>query len=213
MNHYYDFKYPYLQYYGVDYDHNHIYCSIPPQMLADKYIQKFGVTPKTFFDCGAATGIIIKMAMDYGMDARGIDIHKYPPQPALIKMRLNGTMGIYPTPNTEQFIKSGRIQIKSITKIIPVTADIAFCNGSLACLAEKEVGIAISKFKNVNMVCMIDNTTEDIDAAKSMGNDLLADNATKTIRPNQWWIEKFNNNGFQTEFDHKLHSIIATKQK
>ena len=213
MNHYYDFKYPHLQYYCADYDNNHICCSIPPQMLAEKYMQKFGTTPKTFFDCGAGAGMIIQMATKYGMDARGIDIHKYPSQPAIIKMKLNGTMVTYPTPNVNEFIKSGRIQIKSITACKPINADIVFCNGSLACLHEKEIPNTLLKFKNAKMVCMIDNTTEDIEWAKSMGDDLLADNATRTIRPNTWWIKQFENTGFVTEFDNHLHSIIAVNKR
>ena len=213
MNHYYDFKYPYLQYYCVDYDNNHVCCSIPPQMLADKYMQKFGTTPRTFFDCGAGAGMIIQMATKYGMDAHGIDIHKYPSQPAIIKMKLNGTMVTYPTPNVNELIKSGRIQIKSITVCKPTNADIVFCNGSLACLHEKEIPTTLSKFKTAKMVCMIDNTTEDIEWAKSMGDDLLADNATRTIKPNTWWIKQFENIGFITEFDNHLHSIIAVNKR
>lgn len=213
MNHYYDFKYPHLQYYCVDNTTQHICCSIPPQMLAEKYIQKFGTKPMTFFDCGAGAGMIIQMAINCGMNATGIDIQHYPLQPTIVKMRLNGQMGIHPTPNVNEFIKSGRIQIKSITACKPINADIVFCNGSLACLHEKQIPTTVSKFKNAKMVCMIDNTIEDIELAKSMGDDLLADNATRTIKPNKWWMEQFENTGFVTEFDNHLHSIIAVNKR
>ena len=54
--HYYYQKYPYLNYNYRDHDGGYTMFSVPPELLAAAFAQKMGYAPKTFFDCGAATG-------------------------------------------------------------------------------------------------------------------------------------------------------------
>ena len=199
--HYYDKKYPYLQY---SYPEG-IMCSVPPKLLAVLYKRHYGKKPKTFFDCGAATGVVIKLAMEYSMDARGVDVRDYNKDPWYI----NSWFGCHPVwvkqrdkrkeyavSDLAKLVTDGRIQIKSILDCKPIKAD-----------------FVLAKFQNVNMLCAIHNTIEDYDAAKKMGQELGTCQELKTVKPNDWWIDKFNQNGFDAKFNHWLRCFVATPSK
>lgn len=209
MRCYYDIKYPYLEYAFTDTDGgDYIMFSVPPVMLANEYKKHFNTKPKTFFDCGAAIGIIVDLAIYYGMDARGIDIEKYPEQhqSRFYVKDINHEWG-WPTIRLQKLFDEGRIKIKSILDCRPVKSDIAYCNGVLTYFDEQTLPKVLSKFKKVGMLCAIHNTTEDVNAAKQMGETLS--NEPRTIKPNDWWIETFYKNGFDTELNEKLHTFIA----
>ena len=239
MKCYYNIKYPYLNYSYKDTDGGYIMFSVPPSMLAEKYKEYFNNEPKTFFDCGAATGMIVRLALDYGMDARGIDVCTYPEQHMSIlrteqqlDYKLN-SIGFdvckNPDPNRHlqnitsskrkncivpgyvfrELFETHRIEIKSILDCDPIKADIAYCNGVLTYFDEKTLPNVLSKFKKVGMLCAIHNTTEDILAAQQMGETLLTCNKPRNIKPNDWWIKTFNANGFQVELDEKLRTFFA----
>lgn len=216
--HYYDKKYPYLQY---EYTHG-VMCSVPPKMLASVYKQHYGKRPKTFFDCGAATGVIVKLAMDYGLDARGIDIRDYFSHFAFYHWIFSGQPFEVQQGETRKGIaksdllklrQDGHIQIKSILDCKPIKADLVYCNGMLTYFDADTLPAVLSKFQNANMVCAIHNTTEDYDAAAKMGCELGTCQELKTVKPNQWWIETFNQNGFDAKFNHWLRCFVATPQR
>lgn len=216
MNCYYAKKYPYLNYPFCDEDGRYIMFSVPPKMLSRVYKDYYGKKPKTFFDCGAATGVIVQMALNYGMDARGIDIKKYPIfQPTSKIISKNGIIRkIETTPvNLTNLYKSGRIQIKSILDCKPIRANLAYCNGTLTYFDEMTLPLVLSKFQNVNMLCAIHNTTEDIDAAKKQSEILSTCATVRNIKPNDWWIDTFKNNGFNATFNKRLSCFIVVPQR
>lgn len=216
--HYYDKKYPYLQYAYTD----GVMCSVPPKMLASVYKQHYGKKPKTFFDCGAAIGVVIKLAMDAGMDARGIDIRDYFANFAFRHPLFSGRpFDIEQGDTRKEVAKSdllklrqdGRIQIKSILDCKPIKADLVYCNGILTYFDQATLPSVLAKFQNVNMVCAIHNTIEDYIAAEKMGQELGTCQALKTVQSNDWWIETFNQNGFDTKFNHWLRCFVAIPQQ
>lgn len=210
MRCYYDIKYPYLQYSYTDTDGDYIMFSVPPAMLAHKYYTVFNKQPESFFDCGAAIGMIVQLALDYGMDARGIDIKRYPPQHQSFPwMKHMGKFYAVPHAKLQDLFDSGRIEIKSVLDCEPVKSDIAYCNGTLTYFDEQTLPNVLSKFQNVKMLCAIHNTTEDVNAAKELGEKLGTCNEPRTIKPNKWWIKTFNKNGFNAEYDYTLRTFIA----
>lgn len=209
MKCYYEIKYPYLNYYYKDTDGGYIMFSVPPSMLAEKYKKYFNQEPKTFFDCGAATGVIVQMAFEYGMNAHGIDVRKYPEQYQPRVCLPNNKTYIIPGYKLRELFDNNHIEIKSILDCAPIKADIAYCNGVLTYFDEKTLPNVLSKFKNVDMLCAIHNTTEDVEAAKKTGEILSTCNEPRNIKPNDWWIKTFNNNGFNVELDEKLHTFFA----
>ncbi len=143
MSHYYNKKYPYLCYsFTTDTDDFGIMFSIPPELLAMIFTYKFGHAPKTFFDCGAATGEIVSRALKCGMDARGIDIKKY--------------RGL--RKELADLFKKDSVQIKSILDCEPIQADIVYCNGTLTYFNENELPQVLDKFKNSKLLCAIHKT-------------------------------------------------------
>ncbi len=223
--HYYYTKYPYLHYSYRDTDGwPYIMFSIPPELLAWAYLFKIGVAPKTFFDCGAATGEIVLRALRAGMDARGIDIKRYPKQPPkffdcgvssqnMVLSMKNIKNQI--DKNTEKsdeladLFNSGRIQIKSILNCKPITADLVFCNGTLTYFTESQLPKVLKKFHQCKMLCAIHNTTEDVNAARKMGYELTTCNKPRLIKPRDWWIKTMNKNGFNTEYNPYLQCFHA----
>ncbi|MBO4582646.1 MAG: hypothetical protein J5714_01125 [Alphaproteobacteria bacterium] len=195
MPHYYYQKYPYLNYNYRDTD-GFIWTmfSIPPEMLVAEFANTFGRPPKTFFDCGAATGVIVWRAERMGMDARGIDIKKYP----------------YQCSCYDELFKNGKIQIKSILDSEPIIADLVFCNGTLTYFTEDELAQVLDKFRPCKMLCAIHNTTEDVDAAKANGDELTTCNKPRLIRPRQWWMDTFAQNGFSPRYAAHLQCFCAT---
>ena len=195
--HYYYQKYPYLHYNYLDTDGVWTMFSIPPKMLTDEFVNKFGYKPKTFFDCGAATGVIVLMAQRLGMNARGIDIKKYPYQFSYL----------------EELFTNGKIQIKSILDYEPIVADIVFCNGTLTYFSEKELPNVLDKFKKSKMICAIHNTTEDVEAAAANGDELITCNKTRLIKPQNWWIDTFTKNGFKTKYADHIRCFCAVPSR
>ena len=191
--HYYYQKYPYLHYNYLDTDGVWTMFSIPPKMLIDEFVNKFGYGPKTFFDCGAATGVIVLLAQRLGMDARGIDIKKYPYQFSYL----------------EELFTNGKIQIKSILDYEPIVADIVFCNGTLTYFSEKELPNVLDKFKKSKMICAIHNTTEDVAAATKNGDELITCNKTRLIKPQNWWMDTFTKKGFNTKYAEHIRCFCA----
>lgn len=218
MAHYYDKKYPYLQYSYPD----GIMCSVPPKLLAVLYENHYGERPKTFFDCGAATGIVIKLAMEYGMDANGVDIRNYHKDPWYANpwfgcshdwVKQCGKDKEYARSDLAKLVSDGRIQIKSILDCKPVKADLVYCNGILTYFDQATLPSVLAKFQNAKMVCAIHNTTEDYAIAEKMGQNLGTCQTLKTVQPNDWWIKTFAENGFDAKFNHWLRCFIATPQK
>ncbi|MBO7042470.1 MAG: hypothetical protein J6W08_01225 [Alphaproteobacteria bacterium] len=191
--HYYYQKYPYLNYNFRDTDGLYRMFSIPPKMLAAEFENTFSYRPKTFFDCGAATGVIVWLALRAGMDARGIDIKKYPYQ-----------FSCY-----DELFRNGNIQIKSILDCEPIVADIVFCNGTLTYFSEKELPKVLDKFRNSKMICAIHNTTEDVEAATANGDELTTCNKTRLIKPQNWWMDTFTKKGFNTKYAEHIRCFCA----
>ena len=195
--HYYYQKYPYLHYNYFDTDGAWTMFSIPPKMLATEFANTFGRPPKSFFDCGAATGVIVWLAQRSGMDARGIDIKKYPQQFCCY----------------DELFRNGKIQIKSILDSEPIIADIVFCNGTLTYFIEDELAQVLDKFRQSKMLCAIHNTTEDVDAARQNGDELTTCNKPRLIRPRQWWIDTFTKNGFNTKYADYIRCFCAVPSR
>ena len=216
--HYYDKKYPYLQYAYTD----GIMCSVPPKLLAVLYKKHYGKKPKTFFDCGAATGVVIKLAMEYGMDARGVDVRHYHKAPWYANpwfgcshdwVKQCGNDKEYARSDLAKLVTDGRIQIKSILDCKPIKADLVYCNGILTYFDKDTLQSVLAKFQNVNMLCAIHNTTEDYVAAEKMGDSLGTCQTLKTVQSNDWWIDTFAQNGFDAKFNHWLRCFVAIPNK
>ena len=173
--------------------------SIPVKNLVEVYKSYHGHLPGRFFDCGAAGGELIHQAEELGISASGIDIKRYPTNlPAMKKY--------------EKYFRSGQIQIKSILDCVPVCADLAYCNGTLTYMNETTLPLALDKFKNVGMLIAIHNTTEDITAARKMGEELLH-GESRLIRSNQWWLDTFKQNGFHAELNPRINAFCLVPQK
>ncbi len=194
---YYDIKYPYLNYPFVESDGSGWWMySVPVARLAEMYAARLGKNPRSFFDCGAATGELVRQAVEMGMTARGVDIRQYP-----IRNQIQ-----------RQFFSRGQIRIKSILDCRPVQADLAYCNGTLTYMNEDTLPRALSRFKNVRMLIAIHNTTEDVVAACAMG-DRLSYREPRLIRSNDWWMRAFRENGFNVDFDEKYNCFCAIPYK
>lgn len=198
MKHYYYQKYPYLDYRFMDeYGEVWIMFSVPVHRLSSMYTARIGHRPKSFFDCGAATGEIVRLAQEFGMQAYGIDIKQYQ----------------IPVRNAYLF-KSGQIQIESILDCAPIKADLAYCNGTLTYMNEQMLPLVLEKFKNVGMLIAIHNTTEDILAARKQGDELEYCCEPRLIKPQDWWLKTFSKNGFMVDFDTENKCFCAIpKQK
>lgn len=223
--HYYYQKYPYLHYSYRDTDGSYVMFSIPPELLAMAFTFKFGYAPKTFFDCGAATGEIVLRALQAGMDARGIDKKQYPKQPVkgdfncgvasqdmvLSMKNIRAEINKNPPRRDElaDLFDSGRIQIKSILDCDPIVADLVYCNGTLTYFTESQLPHVLEKFHKCKMLCAIHNTTEDVNSARKMGYELTTCNKPRLIKPRDWWIETINKNGFNTGYNPYLQCFHA----
>ncbi len=190
---YYDIKYPYLCYPFTESDGTGWWMySVPVARLAEMYTARLGKGPRSFFDCGAATGELIRQATDMGLNAHGVDIRQYP---AISHVQ-------------QQFFNRGQIKIKSILECKPIRADLAYCNGTLTYMNEQTLPLALSRFKNVRMLIAIHNTTEDVHAAAAMG-DRLSYREPRLIRSNDWWMRKFRDSGFDVDYDEKYRCFCA----
>lgn len=211
--HYYDKKYPLLYYAdGGMY-------SIPPILLIKLYQAYFHQKPKSFFDCGAACGGIVQMALDCGIDAHGVEIKKYHQLKSAYLIgfnqhRMDGRKELFhkvlfPDERLEKLFENGNIEIKSILDCSPIQADLAYFNGILSYFDEDTLSEVLAKFQNVKMLCAIHNTTEDYAKAQKYGNSLGTCQHLKTVRSNDWWIKTFNQNGFKAQYHRQLHCFIA----
>ena len=91
----------------------------------------------------------------------------------------------------------------------PIKHDIVFLNGTLTYLNEKEVDIALQKFKSAGLVIAIHNTIEDDEKAGGPEYRDPKPNKPRLIKRQQWWIEKFKSNGFEARYDPKTDCFIA----
>ena len=218
MKYYYDIKYPYLLYWAE----GGMY-SVPPILLSKLYYAYFHKKPSTFFDCGAANGAIMQMAIDCGMDAYGVDIKQYeksnnPHCLYITTHRVSGKKHFFnkvafPDNRLDKLFETNKIEIKSIFDCSPIKTDLAYFNGILTYFDESILPTVLTKFKNVNMICAIHNTTEDYNIALKRGNKLGTCQKLKTVRPNKWWIDTFNKNGFYAQFNKQLHCFVAIPMK
>ncbi len=167
--------------------------SVPPSILAEVFTKKFGYMPKTFFDCGAATGEIVCRAKQMGMDASGIDIREYP----------------YQNEQLARLFAKKKIEIKSILDVPTVRADLTYCNGTLTYFTESDLPHVLQKFADTKMLIAIHNTTEDIVVARANGWNLVTANKPRLIKPRDWWLNTFDKNGFDSEYDRKLQCFCA----
>lgn len=197
VGHYYDIKYPYLNYPFIDMDGNvfRMY-SVPVVGLVQLYRAYIGSRPYSFFDCGCATGELLKQAEEMGINAIGIDIKLYPLQYAW----------------QQRYVDCGLIQIKSVLDIENIDADLAYCNGTLTYMNAKTLPLALEKFRKVNMLIAIHNTTEDVRLAASGGWKLACDNSM-LIRSRKWWLDMFRKNGFDAKYNQMYGCFCATPQR
>lgn len=192
QEHYYFKKYPYCNYHFITPKLElATMFTVPVSAQVEMYQARLGAMPKSFFDCGCATGELIKQASNLGLDARGIDIQKYPM-----------------TRENFIYVQSGRMQYKSILDCEPVEADLAFANGTLTYFTEQTLPLALSRFKNVRMLIAIHNTTEDFRAAQKQNQQLLH-NGPRLIKTNAWWMNRFSRAGFNVEWDKKYGCFCA----
>lgn len=191
--HYYDKKYTFT-YPVYDWKGFWKFYTLPVKTLVSIYEAETREKPTSFFDCGCATGELLKQAEKMGMRVQGIDIKKYP---TFLKKQ---------HPN---------IEIVSITDYIkPLNYDLIYCNGTLTYLNENNLNIVLNKFKQAKMVIAIHNTTEDDE--KAGGTDYRSPSPEKPrlIKSQNWWVNKFNQAGFQAKYDPKTDCfIVQTKQR
>lgn len=191
--HYYDIKYPFLNYRFREMDGTPmIMYSIPVVGLIQLYRRYVGGRPDSLFDCGCATGEIIRQAEELGIMATGIDVKKYQIDDA----------------RCQKYFDSGRIQMRSILDYDLVSADIAYCNGTLTYLSRETLPLALEKFKRVGMLIAIHNTTEDVRSANEMGWELLH-NEPRLIRSKSWWMQTLRKNGFDVKYDTQYNCFCA----
>ncbi len=174
-------------------------CTIPVEAQVEMYRRRFGREPRSYFDCGAATGVMVAMASRMGLQATGIDVRRYNPNHDLAYL-------------TEPYFARGQIKICSILDAMPVRADLAYCNGTLTYMNEVTLPLALSKFSNVDMLIAIHNTTEDIVAAREMG-DPIVHSEPRLIRARQWWLNAFRQNGFSVRYNNQYNCFCAVPEK
>lgn len=192
-SHYYDIKYPFFKYPFRETDGGSwIMYSIPAVGLVQLYRRYIGGRPDSLFDCGCATGEIIRQADKLGIYATGIDVKQY---------RIDD-------PRCQKFFDDGRIQMRSILDYDLVDADIAYCNGTLTYMSRDALPLALEKFKHVKMLVAIHNTIEDVRDAKKMGCQLLH-GEPRLIRTKRWWMDTLRNHGFDVNFDAEYGCFCA----
>ena len=167
--------------------------TMPMPALVDIYKQSYKVAPKTFMDCGAGFGYMVRWASLMGIDAYGIEKRKY-----------RFAQSLY-----NKFFKNGRIKICNVLDVPPFTQDLAYVNTVFTYMNEEDLDCSIAKFKNVKMLVAIHITTEDVAAAKRSGMCLDLGNQSRLLRSNDWWVERFRKNGFDAVFVAKYSCFRA----
>lgn len=170
-------------------------CTIPIHSQIKMYVQRIGSEPRSYFDCGAATGVMVALAEMADMRASGIDVRRY------TALQPSSTF-------TRHLFERGQIKIKSILDAAPVTADLAYCNGTLTYMNETTLPLALKKFQNVKLLIAIHNTNEDLVATAAMG-DPIVHSEPRLIRSKSWWMDTFRKNGFNVDFDSKYQCFCA----
>ena len=165
--------------------------TMPMPTLVDIYKQEYHVAPKSFIDCGAGFGYMLWWASIMGIDAYGVEIRKYPFVDFIYKKY------------------SRRIKIANLLDSEPFNQDLAYANCVFSYMQEQDIDVAMGKFQNVKMLIAIHNTTEDIAAAKRFGTPLDMDAQNRLLRPNEWWINRFRQNGFDARFIDKYSCFCA----
>lgn len=186
----YSFNYPFFENDGSF----ALMCTIPVGALVRMYKARIGRAPESFFDCGAAIGYLVAMADKMGLRARGIDVRRYTGG----QERLYNINPLYR--HCGEMFRRGYIKIESILDAAPVTADLAYCNGTLTYMNEVTLPLVLDKFRNTKMLVAIHNTSEDVAAAKAMG-DPIVHHGPRLIRSKDWWMSKFRANGFAVDWD------------
>ena len=196
----YGHTYRFLDYSDMEHNSGEIIPStmvtMPMPTLVDIYKQQYNIAPKTFLDCGAGFGYMLRWAKIMGIDAHGIDIRRYPFADYMYK----------------KYYKNGRIKICNLLDAEPFTQDLAYANCVFSYLDKNSVDEAICKFKKVKMLVAIHHTTEDVVAAQKFGTPLKIDCQARLVQPNDWWVARFQKNGFDAVFD-KKHSCFCAIPK
>jgi len=225
--HYYDIKYPYMKYkfeqgglYGITTAY-----SVPVWALSEMYEARMGEKPKSFFDCGAATGKLMQQAEELCMKAYGIDIKYYPdlygPDEPLDNIRvIDGVPRfmpscVYPIPVPAELANPPQKKNIEIVSILdyekPIDVDLAHCTGMLVYFDEHTIDVVLAKLHCAKMLTAIHDTTEDIKAAKKMGHDpkKLHQVQNRMIKSRAWWEKRFAKAGFDVDYDGKYGCFCA----
>lgn len=186
--HYYDKKYSFT-YPVLDWCGFWTFYTLPIKTIMGIYEKETGKKPTSFFDCGCATGELLRQAEAQGMNVMGIDVRKYP---SIFKKR-------HP-----------KIEIVSILDYQkPINYDIVFCNGTLTYLTEDNLDVALNKFKAAKMVIAIHNTIEDDEKAGGSDYRSPSVNKPRLIKSQKWWVDRFNAAGFISKYDAFTDCFIA----
>ncbi|MCL1902654.1 MAG: hypothetical protein FWG18_03455, partial [Alphaproteobacteria bacterium] len=222
----YDIKYPY-KYRSLNTDGQlcHFYTIHINDLI--KLYQSYmtnSAPPTTFFDCGCGPGELIRQAEELGIQAKGIDVQRYPIVRREEVINLHAVLSAnVPREIADHVIRAlpvdysaqqSKIEIASIANYDKaINADLAFCNGSLTYLAENELEPALARLAGSKMLIAIHNTTEDISAAKRQKNDLLDGAKRRLIKPINWWVACFAAAGFNVEFDKTFGCFCLMPQR
>lgn len=189
QKHYYHQKYSYT-YPVFRWDGFWVFCTLPVKTLAEIYEKETGEKAKSFFDCGCATGELLKQAEKMNMKVQGIDVRSYP------------AFFSKPHPN---------IEITSIENYQKrIQYDLVFLNGTLTYLNEKTVDGVLQKFLPSKLVIAIHNTVEDDEKAGSPEYRDPKPGKPRLIKRQQWWVNKFIQNGFNARYDANTDCFIAS---
>ena len=215
---YYEKKYPYLSYRGLHPSGAWFTMySIPARGLFEMYGARMGEKPRSFFDCGAATGKIMAQAEELGVKAEGIDIFEYPhicssDNVDFERMHAGKKVVVFAGDMPEEFRplpQKDKIEIVSLLeRKEPVTADLVYCNGTLTYFNEKNIDAALGRFLSAKMLIAIHDTKEDVKAAQKMG-EVLHPAETRMIKSRSWWMKRFEGAGFDVDFDGKYGCFCA----
>lgn len=216
MSCYYAQKYNYsYKYMGLD-GYPYTMFTLDMNTIIELFYKYYNTYPKTFFDCGCATGHQIAMAQQYDIDACGVDIEKYPnPHDVLIKKSDNNVkittnfLNYFDYKYYPDFFNNGKIKIKSILDCEPINADIVYCNGILTYFTLEQLKSVIYKFHNAKLIIAIHNTTNDIIQAKQQHEILLTCKKLNIVKSNRWWVLFFLRNGFYATFNKQYNCFCA----
>ena len=201
----YDKKYPHLHYeFKYPSGATGRMWSIPVEMLAGIYEARIGKKPESFFDCGAAIGMLMYQAETLGMTARGIDMQHYPDVAGWTGGR-ELTQCLHTPP------QKANIEIVSLLDYEkPIDADLAYCNGTLTYFtAIAALDTALAKLHAAKMLIAIHDTSEEAAAAEAEYGKDLTRGGSRLIRPRGWWLRRIAKAGFHVDYDEKCSCFCA----